>query len=48
MFVYFNDKHIKKLDSLGPDVFVVLDVSNQERKSWLVWQGGKAPIEQTL
>ena len=41
MFVHF--RHHNKRDFLGPDVFVVLDVSNQVRKSWVVWQEGKAP-----
>jgi len=41
MFVYFSEKQIKNQDFKGPDVFVVLGVSNVERKSWVVWEEGK-------
>jgi len=43
MFVYFSAKQLKGEDFRGPDVFVVLGVSNQERKSWVVWEEGVAP-----
>jgi hypothetical protein len=43
MFVYFNLKQLRHQDFRGPDVFVVLDVPKRERKSWVVWQGGKGP-----
>jgi Uma2 family endonuclease len=43
MFVYFSANQLKNEDFRGPDVFVALGVSNQERKSWVVWEEGKAP-----
>lgn len=43
MFVYFSLKHLKNEHFRGPDVFVVRGVSNQERKSWVVWDEKKAP-----
>lgn len=43
MFVYFSPHQVKNEDFKGPDVFVVRNVSNKERKSWVVWQEGKAP-----
>ncbi len=43
MFVYFSPNQVKNEDFKGPDVFVSLGVSNKERKSWVVWQEGKAP-----
>ena len=41
MFVYFSLQRIKNKDFRGPDVFVTLDVSNKERKSWVVWEEEK-------
>ena len=41
MFVYFSLQQVKNKDFRGPDVFVTLDVSNKERKSWVVWEEGK-------
>ena len=29
--------------SVAPDVFVVFGVSNHQRRTWLLWQEGKAP-----
>ena len=43
MFVYFSPQQVKTYDYRGPDVFVVLDVPHRERKSWVVWEEGKAP-----
>jgi len=43
MFVYFSPTQVKNEDFKGPDVFVVLGVSNHVRKSWVVWEEGKAP-----
>jgi Uma2 family endonuclease len=43
MFVYFSPLQVRNQDYRGPDVFVVLDVSNGDRKSWVVWEEGKAP-----
>ncbi len=43
MFVYFSPEQVKTYDFKGPDVFVVQGVSRRERKSWVVWQEGKAP-----
>jgi Uma2 family endonuclease len=43
MFVYFSLKQLKNQDFKGPDVFVTMGVSNQERKSWVVWEEGKSP-----
>lgn len=43
MFVYFSPDQVKTYDFKGPDVFVVQGVPRRERKSWVVWQEGKAP-----
>jgi len=43
MFVYFSLKQLKNQDFKGPDVFVTVGVSNEERKSWVVWEEGKSP-----
>ncbi len=43
MFVYFNPDQVKTYDFRGPDVFVVLGVPKGERRSWVVWEEGKAP-----
>lgn len=43
MFLYFSDEHLQNKDFRGPDIFVALGVSPRERKSWVVWQEGKAP-----
>ncbi|MGK7952403.1 MAG: Uma2 family endonuclease [Xenococcaceae cyanobacterium] len=43
MFLYYSLAQIKNRDFKGPDVFVVLDVPWRERKSWVVWEEGKAP-----
>jgi Uma2 family endonuclease len=43
MFVYFSLDQVKKRDYKGPDFFCVLDVPQTERKSWVVWEEGKAP-----
>jgi len=43
MFVYFSLKQLKNQDFKGPDVFITLGVSNEERKSWVVWEEGKSP-----
>jgi Uma2 family endonuclease len=43
MFFYFNAEHLRHQDFKGPDVFVVKDVSNVERKSWVIWEEGNPP-----
>jgi Uma2 family endonuclease len=43
MFVHFWDERGQRRDFRGPDVFVALETSPRERKSWVVWQEGKAP-----
>jgi Uma2 family endonuclease len=43
MFVYYSEKRVFNADFRGPDLFVVLDVPVRRRKSWVVWQEGKAP-----
>ena len=43
MFVYFSSSQLKNQDFRGPDLFVVLGVPKGERKSWVVWEEGKAP-----
>ncbi len=42
-FLYFNSEHLRARDFRGPDVYVVTGVRPGERKSWVVWQEGKAP-----
>lgn len=43
MFVYFSPAQVRNHDFKGPDFFAVLGVPKQERKSWVVWEEGKAP-----
>ncbi|MDJ0673855.1 MAG: Uma2 family endonuclease [Calothrix sp. MO_167.B42] len=43
MFVYYSLAQVKNKDFKGPDFFVVLGVPQGERKSWVVWEEGKAP-----
>lgn len=43
MFVYYSTAQVRDRDFKGPDVFVVLDVPRGERKSWVLWEEGKAP-----
>jgi Uma2 family endonuclease len=44
MFVYFSERQIRSNDFRGPDVFVVLDVEDKGRKSWVAWEeGGRLP-----
>jgi Uma2 family endonuclease len=43
MFVYYSSQQLKNQDFRGPDFFAVLDVPKGERKSWVVWDEGKAP-----
>jgi Uma2 family endonuclease len=43
MFVYFSPEQVRDYDFRGPDFFVALDVPWRERKSWVVWEEGKAP-----
>jgi Uma2 family endonuclease len=43
MFVYFSPLQVRNQNYRGPDVFVALDVQMGERKSWVVWEEGKAP-----
>jgi Uma2 family endonuclease len=43
MFIYFSTEHLKNQDFRGPDFFAVVGVPKGERKSWVVWEEGKAP-----
>lgn len=43
MFVYFSPTQVRNQNYRGPDVFVALDVPMRDRKSWVVWEEGKAP-----
>jgi len=43
MFIYYSAAQLKNQDFKGPDFFAVLNVSKIERKSWVVWEEGKAP-----
>ncbi|MFN6516475.1 MAG: Uma2 family endonuclease [Nostoc sp. CreGUA01] len=43
MFVYYSLAQLRNQDFRGPDFFVVLGVPQGERKSWVVWEEGKAP-----
>ncbi|MEN9233896.1 MAG: Uma2 family endonuclease [Gloeomargarita sp. DG02_3_bins_56] len=43
MFIHFSLEQVRNQDFRGPDVFVVLGVPKKERKSWVVWEEGKAP-----
>ncbi len=43
MFIYYSAAQLKNQDFKGPDFFAVLDVPKVERKSWVVWEEGKAP-----
>jgi Uma2 family endonuclease len=42
-FLYFSTGQLLTQDFLGPDVYVVLDVPRRIRKSWVIWEEGKAP-----
>jgi Uma2 family endonuclease len=43
MFVYFSAAQLKTEEFRGSDFFAVLGVPKTERKSWVVWEEGKAP-----
>jgi Uma2 family endonuclease len=43
MFVYYSMAQVRNQDFKGPDMFVVLGVPKGERRSWVVWEEGKAP-----
>src|SRR6185436_15242740 len=44
MFLYFSETQSRANDFRGPDVFVVLDTTQRERRAWVVWEeNGKAP-----
>jgi Uma2 family endonuclease len=43
MFVYFSPDQVRTHDFHGPDFFAVQGVKPRERKSWVVWEEGKAP-----
>ncbi|BAY20413.1 hypothetical protein NIES2100_01540 [Calothrix sp. NIES-2100] len=43
MFVYYSLAQVRNQDFRDPDFFVVLGVPKGERKSWVVWEEGKAP-----
>jgi Uma2 family endonuclease len=41
--IYYSMEQVRNRDFLGPDVYVVLDVPDRERRSWVIWEEGKAP-----
>ncbi|MBF2004749.1 Uma2 family endonuclease [Chlorogloeopsis fritschii PCC 9212] len=41
--VYISDSILHSLNFKGPDFFAVLGVPKGERRSWVVWEEGKAP-----
>lgn len=43
MFLYYSMDQLRNQDFLRPDFFAVIDVPKGERKSWVVWEQGKAP-----
>ncbi|MEH1777678.1 MAG: Uma2 family endonuclease [Nostoc sp.] len=43
MFVYYSLAQVRNKDFKGPDFFAVLEVPKGERRSWVVWEEGKAP-----
>lgn len=44
MFMYFSETQVRKNDFRGPDCFVVLDTTPEDRLSWVVWEeDGKTP-----
>ena len=44
MFLYFSKTQARNNDFRGPDVFVVMNTSRRERKSWVVWEeDGRVP-----
>jgi len=43
MFLYFSAEQVMNRSFRGPDVFIALGVKAGERKSWVVWEEGKAP-----
>lgn len=44
MFVYFSETQVTRNDFRGPDVFVVLDTTDRDRRSWVAWgEDGKLP-----
>jgi Uma2 family endonuclease len=43
MFLYFSAAQLRHNDFVGPDFFLVKGVSTEPRKSWVVWEEGKAP-----
>lgn len=43
MFIYYSLEQVRNQDFKGPDVFAVLDVSPEDRKSWVIWEEGKGP-----
>ena len=42
-FVYFGAEQVRGRYFRGPDVYVVTGARRRERKSWVVWEEGKAP-----
>jgi Uma2 family endonuclease len=43
MFVYYSLAQVRNKDFKGPDFYAVLGVPKGERRSWVVWEEGKAP-----
>jgi Uma2 family endonuclease len=42
-FVYFSGEQVRGRYFRGPDAYVVTGARRRERKSWVVWEEGKAP-----
>jgi Uma2 family endonuclease len=44
MFLYFSELQVRKNDFRGPDLFVVLNTTSEDRLSWVVWaEDGNTP-----
>ena len=43
MFIYYSMEQVRNRDFKGPDFFAVVGVPKGERKSWVIWEEGKAP-----
>lgn len=41
--LYYTESQVGLNDLASPDVFVVLDAVERERKSWVIWQEGQGP-----
>ena len=43
MFIYYSMAQVRNRDFKGSDFFAVVGVPKVERKSWVIWEEGKAP-----